>query len=132
MPLGLIARLRVYSRPAAVLAAGLIAMQAVLAGLTIAQAALLLTPGLADLEVICHGSGGTASDDGTAPGPSQDRHPCCVSCTAAPPATLPEQSILLRVERGRAFQSPILPAATVSIAARAVRAGPSRAPPSLV
>jgi len=58
MPFGLIARLRLHRRPAVMIAAGLIAVQALLAGFGIAQAALILTPGVADFAVICHGGGG--------------------------------------------------------------------------
>jgi hypothetical protein len=135
MPLGLIARLRLCRRPAVMVAAGLIAVQAFLAGLASAQAALVLTPGLVDFAVICHG--GADSDNGTAPSPGKTNpakiwHPCCVSCTAgSPPVTLPEQLIALRSDRGRVFQSPILRAASILIAPRAVRAGPSQAPPNL-
>jgi hypothetical protein len=135
MPLGLIARLRRCRRPAVMIAAGLIAVQAVLAGLAMAQAALVLTPNLADVAdfaVICHGNGGTGSDHGTAPDPAKTQHPCCVSCVAGtPPATLPAQLIVLRLERCRAATSRTLCAASLLVAARAVRAGLSQAPPSL-
>jgi hypothetical protein len=47
MKLGLIARLRHYRRPAVMIAAGLIAVQAFLAGLAAAQAELMLAPNLA-------------------------------------------------------------------------------------
>jgi hypothetical protein len=132
MPQGLIARLRLYRRPAVVMAAGLIAVQAFLAGLGLAQAALVLTSGLADLTVICHGN--SASDShGTAPDPVQNGHPCCASCiAAAPPATLPAPVIVLRADRCRVFKSPTFCANSIPIAPRAVRAGFSQAPPSLV
>jgi hypothetical protein len=44
MPLGLIARLRRCRRPAVVIAAGAIAIQAVLSGLATAQAAVMPAP----------------------------------------------------------------------------------------
>ncbi len=72
MKLGLITRLRRYRRPGVVIAAGLIAVQAFLAGLVMAQAALRLAPDLsgdAGFAVICHGNGGSASD----PGPPRSR-----------------------------------------------------------
>jgi hypothetical protein len=142
MPLGLIARLRRYRRPAVVMAAGLIAAQALLAGLAGAQAALVLTPdlltpdlltsSLADFAVICHGDGGADSDRGTVPDPAKSRHPCCMSCTAGvPPATLPAQQMVARADRGGVLKSPALRATSILIAPRAVRAGPSQAPPSL-
>jgi hypothetical protein len=132
MPLGLIARLRVFRCPAATFAAGLIALQAFLAGLALAQATLLFTPGLADFAVICHGNGGAVSDDGTAPDPGRNSHPCCESCTAAaPPATLPVPAIVRLLDLGGVFKSPTLWVAALPRAARAVRAGLSQAPPSL-
>jgi hypothetical protein len=135
MPLGLIARMRRCRRPAVMIAVGLIAVQAVLGGLAMAQAALALTPNPADVAeftVICHGNGGVGSEPGTAPDPVKNRHPCCASCVAgAAPATLPAQLIGLRLERCRAVKSRTLCAAPVLIAPRAVRAGPSQAPPSL-
>jgi len=135
MKLGLIARLRRYRRPAVMIAAGLIGAQAFLAGLAAAQAELMLAPNLAgdgDFAIICHGSGGSGSDPGSAPDPAKNRHPCCVACAAgAPSATLPEQLIALRSDCGRVFKSPLFCAASIPIAPRAVRAGPSQAPPSL-
>jgi hypothetical protein len=142
MPLGLITRLRRYRRAVVVMAAGLIAAQAFLAGLAGAQAALvqtpdllkpdLLTSSLADLAVICHGNGGADADQGAVPDPAKSRHPCCMSCAAgAPPATLPAQQMVARADRGGVLKSPTLRAASILIARRAVRAGPSQAPPSL-
>ena len=131
MKLGLIARLRRYRRPAVMIAAGLLAAQAFLAGLTTAQA-LVLTSNLADgaFAVICHGNGnsGVAQDPaGTDPAPSQ--HPCCEACAA--PATLPEQLIVLRADHSRLFKSPALHVVSIRITPRAVRAGTSQAPPIL-
>ena len=132
MPLGLIARLRLRGRPVATVAAGVIAVQAFLAGLALAQAALLLTPGLADFAVICHGNGAAVSDGKTAPVPAHNPHPCCESCTAAaPPATLPVPLLVSRAERALVFKSPTWWTLALPIAARAVRAGLSQAPPSL-
>jgi hypothetical protein len=143
MPQGLIARLRRYRRPAVMIAAGLIAVQAFLAGLTTAQAALVLTSNptdVADFAVICHGNGSSSSDSAQDPAtsgpaktdPAKNQHPCCVACAAgATPATLPEQLTLLRADRCRAFKSPSFCAVSILITPRAVRAGPSQAPPSL-
>jgi hypothetical protein len=134
MKLGLIAHLRRHRRPAVVLAAGLIAVQAFLAGLVMAQAALVLTPGLPDdagFAVICHGNGGSPSDPGTAPDPAKSQHPCCVTCAAgAAPAAVPTQLIVLRADRPRLIEAAFFVPATIRIAPRAVRAGPSQAPPS--
>jgi hypothetical protein len=138
MPLGLIARLRRYRRPAVTVAAGLFAVQAFLAGLATAQAGLVLTPNLADVAgfaVICHGNGGADSGNGVDPAktdPAKDRHPCCVSCAAGPPpATSPEQLSVLRADPFRVFKSRALHATSIPIVSRAVRAGPSQAPPNL-
>jgi hypothetical protein len=135
MPLGLIARLRRHRRPAVMIAAGLIAVQALLAGLAMAQAALMPTPNLADIAgfaVICHGNGSADSGNETVPDPAKNWHPCCVTCVAgAPPATLPEQLIGLRSEDCRVCKSPFFSATFILIAPRAVRAGPSQAPPSI-
>jgi hypothetical protein len=134
MPLGLIARLRRYRRPAILIAAGLIAVQAFMAGLTTAQALVLTSnpAAVADFPVICHGNGGSGSDNGKSPDPAGNQHPCCVACAAgATPATLPEQLIVLNADRCRVFKSPFFCAASIRITPRAVRAGASQAPPSL-
>jgi hypothetical protein len=135
MPLGLIARLRRHRRPAVMIAASLIAVQAFLAGLATAQAGILLTPNLGDVAgfaVICHGNGNAGSDNGSAPDPAATWHPCCLSCAAgAPPATLPEQLIVLRSGCFRASLSRAAYPVSVLIAPRAVRAGLSQAPPRL-
>jgi hypothetical protein len=136
MPLGLIARLR--RRPAVMIAAGLIAVQALLAGLSMAQAALMLTPGLPDaagFTVICHGIGGAGNGTAQDPAdsdPAKNWHPCCVACVAsAAPATLPAQPIGLRADRCPDCKSRFVSAPSILIAPRAVRAGPSQAPPSV-
>jgi hypothetical protein len=133
MPLGLIARLRRHRRAVVLAAAGLLAVQAFLAGMSMAQAALMLSPNLADaagFNIICHGNGGAGS--GTAPEPAGNQHPCCVACMAgAPPATLPEQTVVLRPDRCRESASPLPCPASIRIAPRAVRAGSSQAPPRL-
>ena len=138
MPLGLIARLRRHRRPAVLMAAGLLAVQAFLAGLTLAQAlALTASPGAADFSVICHGNAGTVADSGVAqdPGgtdPAARQHPCCDACAAgAAPATLPEQLAVRRTDRCRAVEAAVPCPLAVRITPRAVRAGASQAPPTL-
>src|ERR1700686_2266941 len=107
MPLGLIARLRRCRRPAVMIAAGLIAAQAVLAGPAIARAALVLTPNLAD--------------NGAVPTTAKNQHRCCISCLpGAAPATLPAQQIVLRFDRCRTVKSPIMCAASILVAPRSV------------
>jgi hypothetical protein len=139
MPLGLIARLRRHRRPAVLIAAGLLAVQAFLAGLTTAQALVLVSSpaGVGDYSVICHGNGGSTSDHGADqdPGgnnPATGQHPCCEACAAgATPATLPEQLTVRRTDRCGAVYSPAFCPFSVRITRRAVRAGASQAPPSL-
>src|SRR5258708_7380872 len=94
--LGLIARLRHYRRQAAMFVAGVIVVQAFLAGLALAQAALLPAP--------------------------------CIA--AAAPATLPEQAPVPRADRALVVKSSSLRTLALPVAARAVRAGLSQAPPS--
>jgi hypothetical protein len=132
MPLGLIARMRRHRGPAVLVVAGLMAVQAFLGGLAMAQAALMLSPNPAnaDFAVICHGNAGADSDPAGVPEPARNPHPCCLSCVAgSPPATLPEQHVVLRPDRCRVAAQPLLCAASILIAPRAVRAGPSQAPP---
>ena len=129
---GFVARLRLHRRPAAMIAAGLIALQAFLAGLATAQAVIVLTPNLADIAVICHGNGGSDSDHGGAPDPIKASHLCCVACASgAPPATLTQAPNMLRSVACRNLQLPPICAAAIPVARRAVRDGPSQAPPKL-
>jgi hypothetical protein len=131
MPLGLIARLRRRRGPAVLVVAGLLAVQAFLGGLAMAQAALMLSPNPAeaDFAVICHGNG-TGSDPAGPADPARNQHPCCLSCMASgPPATLPEQQGVLRPDHCPVAAKPLLCAASILIAPRAVRAGASQAPP---
>jgi hypothetical protein len=134
MPLGFIARLRDRRRPAVMIAAGLLAVQAFLAGLATAQA-LVRTSDLSDgaFAVICHGTGGSGpAQDPAGTNPAARQHPCCEACAAgAAPATLPEQLIVLHADRSRLFKLPVLRAISIRIAPRAVRAGTSQAPPTL-
>jgi hypothetical protein len=138
MPQALIAGLRRHRRPAVWIAAGLLAVQAFLAGLTAAQALVLTAnPGAVDFAVICHGNGGPISDGGAAQdpngtAPATHQHPCCDACmTGAAPATLPEQADVRRTDRCRAVEAPALCTLSVRITPRAVRAGASQAPPTL-
>jgi hypothetical protein len=138
MPLGLIARLRRHRRAAVLIAAGLLAVQAFLAGLTLTQAlALTSNPGVGDFSAICHGNAGAIADSGAAqdPGgtdPATHQHPCCDACASgAAPATLPEQLAVRRTDRCGAAEAPAFCSLAVRITPRAVRAGASQAPPTL-
>lgn len=132
MPLGLIAYLRRHRGPAVLVVAGLLAVQAFLGGLAMAQAALMPSPNPADADfaVICHGNAGAGADPASAPDSARNQHPCCLSCMAGgPPATLPEPQVVLRPDRCPVAAEPLLRAASILIAPRAVRAGASQAPP---
>jgi hypothetical protein len=139
MPRGLIARLRRRRRPAVLVAAGLVAVQAFLAGVTMAQALMRTSnpADIADLSVICHANGGSVSDNRAAgdsgrTNPATSQHPCCEACVAgAAPATLPAQLTVRRTDRCWAVEPPVFSAISVRIAPRAVRAGASQAPPIL-
>jgi hypothetical protein len=116
-------------RPIAVIAAGLIVLQAFLASLASARAAATTAADPLGIAVICHG-GGSVSDDGTAPDPIKTAHKCCIDCMGGPPAaTLPEQAALLRSDLCGQSKSATVSAADVTIADRAIRAGQSQAPP---
>jgi hypothetical protein len=129
----LFARLRRHRGPAVWLAAALVALQAFVAGLAMAEAAVMLAPAGAGagFAVICHG-GGAASPDTGVPGPAAAWHPCCVACAAgAGAAVLPPPWGVPIAGRPGVVASPRRPSETVLIAPRAVRAGLAQAPPSL-
>jgi hypothetical protein len=127
---GLVARLRPHHRSIAVVAAGLIVLQAFLTGLASARAAAVTATDPLGIAVICHGAGGSNSGDGTAPDPTKLAHLCCVDCIGgSPSATLPEQAVLLRSDLCGGSNSAPVCAADVTIAERAIRAGQSQAPP---
>jgi hypothetical protein len=125
----LVARLRAHRRPMALIAAGLIVLQAFVAGFASARAAAITADPLG-IAVICHGAGGSDPGDGTAPDPIKLAHQCCIDCMGgSPAATLPEQAVLLRSDNcGESNAAPVR-AADVTIAERAIRAGQSQAPP---
>jgi hypothetical protein len=119
-----IAALRLLRRPLVRLAVAILLLQAVVAGLAsghvAAQIATFGTDG-----VICHGS-----DEGSAPAQAAV-HDCCVLCTAAAPVALvvttPEIARLAPARRAGHAENPV----HVRHAQRAIRAGPSQAPPSV-
>jgi hypothetical protein len=130
MPPGLVARLRLHCRPTALMAAGLIVLQALLAGLASARAATIAAADPLGIAVICHGASGSDPGDGTAPDPIKTVHLCCVDCIGGPAAaTLPEQAVLPGSALCGESTSLSVCVADVPTAARAMRAGQSRAPP---
>lgn len=118
--------LRQLRHPIVVLAIGIVVLQALVAGLSLAHAAARLAAADADAVILCHGNG--AGDPATS-GSGKAAHECCVFCTVAGPAALPAAStpVLARLAPVRRAELPALP--DVRTLPRAVRAGLSQAPP---
>jgi hypothetical protein len=120
-----VAALRLSRRPIALIAAGFLVLQGLLATAAPGNGAAGF-PGA----VICHSEGGFGAD------PSGDEtkavHACCAACAAC--------SLVIEPPRPAAGAAPVPEAAVpvaasgrmVAIAARAIRAGPSQGPPLLV
>ena len=111
----------------ALIAAWLVVLQALLAGVATAQAAAMQASSGA-VGAICHGAAGTGSADGTAPADANVPHLCCDYCTSAAPAIVPPGPLWLgdvcHAARPAVFSSFIL-----VISLGAIRAGRSQAPP---
>lgn len=130
MSTGFLELLRQCRRPFIAVAIALVLVQTVVAGLATAQAAAVLEP--FEAGAICHGAGGSATDPAQPDsGKAWDR--CCAFCAATAPALLPvTPPVAGRIERAQDGSPPSASHDIVLIARRAVRAGPSQAPPSLV
>jgi hypothetical protein len=121
----------VVRRPIIMVAAWLIVLQAFLAGVATAQAAMKLAPASSDAGVICHGAGSTAP---APPDADQTWHLCCAFCAtaasaaAAAAADAPDLTPLAAWNQAAA---PALKHFTLVTARGAVRVGPSQAPPQL-
>jgi hypothetical protein len=120
-----IAALRQLQRPLVALAAAILIVQTLVAGLASGDAAARIATFGADA-VICHGSG----EDGSAPA-GKAAHDCCTFCTSAGPVALSADAPVI----GR-----LTPAYYIAHAdhpgdarpsGRAIRAGPSQAPPTV-
>jgi hypothetical protein len=119
-----IAALRQLQRPLVTLAAAILVVQTLVAGLASGDTAARIATFGADA-VICHNSG----EDGSAP-VGTAAHPCCTFCTNAGPVVLTATAVLLdhltpanRIARA---DTP----GDVRLSGRAIRAGPSQAPPT--
>ena len=128
MPTGFAAH---WSRRAIVsIAAWLVVLQAFVAGVALAQTGATLTFDPVAAGAICHGSGGTGSDDTTAPETGKVRHLCCAYCMstapAVPPPAVPDALQPRPISRLLAYSG-----FTLVLAHQAVRAGQSQAPPGL-
>jgi hypothetical protein len=107
------------------------ALQAFLAGLAAAQAAIVLTASPVDVAVICHGHGGGNTDHGSNPDPRDAAHLCCVACACGgAPATLAQAPPVPRAVAFRSLGAAAARAVAGPILRRAVRDGPSQAPPT--
>jgi hypothetical protein len=121
-----IAALRQLRRPLALLAATILLLQAFVTGLAGGSVAAQIATFGVDAAVICHGN----SDDGSAPA-SAAAHECCVFCAASGPVLLSAGALVIdRLKPARYVGAAENPGDVHPIR-RAVRAGPSQAPPTV-
>ena len=119
----------VLRRPIIMVAAWLIALQAFLAGVAAAQAAVKLALISSDAGVICHGAGSTGP---VVPDADQTWQLCCGFCaTASSAAAVGDAPDVTPVVSWNQAAAPALIQFTVVMARGAVRVGPSQAPPQL-
>jgi hypothetical protein len=119
-----IAALRQLQRPLVLLAAAILLMQTLVAGVASGHAAArIATFGDA---VVCHGAG----DDGSSPAGTAAAHDCCAFCTNPGPVALsadaPVIARLTPADRAEKADASV----DVRPGRRAIRAGPSQAPPT--
>jgi hypothetical protein len=106
----------------------LVVLQALVGGLASARAAALLASPF-DAAVICHGAG-SEPPAGGAPASGGTRELCCAFCAAAAPLLLSVTPPVVGLVQHAGTDQLATPARDpVLIARRAVRAGPSQAPP---
>jgi len=121
-----------WRRPIVLIAAWLVVLQAFLAGVATAQAGALLAADPIAAAAICHGAGGAASADTTAPDADRAWHLCCFSCTSAAAALAPPAAPgIAEWERREASRPLTLAAFSIVLTRGVIRAGPSQAPPIL-
>jgi hypothetical protein len=123
-----IAALRQLQRPLVLLAAAILVLQSLVAGLAGGDTAARIATYGAD--VICHGNG----DDSSAPAPApaaKAAHDCCTFCSNPGPVTLSAgaASFLARLTSADHLGEADHPG-DVRPTRRAIRAGPSQAPPT--
>jgi hypothetical protein len=120
-----IAALRQLQRPLVSLAVAILLLQTLVAGLASAHIAGQIATFGADA-VICHGNG----EDGSTP-VQKAAHDCCTFCTNAGPVALsPTAPVIAHLTPERAIARADDPA-DGRPARRAIRAGPSQAPPNV-
>jgi hypothetical protein len=121
-----IAALRQLRRPIALIAASILVLQTLVAGLAGAHAAARLAADGTEFGVLCHGNGG----DGSTPG-TDTAHDCCIFCTANGPVALTPAWVVLAQFRVLRHADACFSPRDLNRSPRAIRAGPSRAPPTL-
>jgi hypothetical protein len=123
-----IAALRQLQRPLVSLAAAILVVQTLVAGLASGDTAARIATFGADA-VICHGNGQEDGRDGSAPAGTA-AHACCPFCTNAGPVTLTAGVVVLDhltpAERIARADNP----SDIPLTGRTIRAGPSQAPPT--
>lgn len=120
-----IAALRQLRRPLVLLAAAILLVQTLVAGLAGAHAAARIAMFGADA-VICHGTG----EDGSTPAGTAAAHDCCAFCSNAGPVALSADApVLDRLAPAHRVDAADTPG-DVRPTRRAIRAGPSQAPPT--
>ena len=129
MPIGFTAHS--WRRPAVLIAAWLVALQAFLTGVATAQTGAMLAADPIGAAVICHGGGGTDPAKPAAPDTGTAWHLCCTYCMSAAPALPTPVAPGIALPSARNGAAPPELVRFTAIAARgAVRAGSSQAPPS--
>jgi hypothetical protein len=120
-----IAALRQLQRPLVMLAAAILVVQTLVAGLASGHVAAQIAIFGADAGVICHSN----SDEGSAPA-DKAAHDCCVFCSNPGPVMLVAAAIVLdRLTPAYRVDTADAPG-DVGPTRRAIRAGPSQAPPT--
>jgi hypothetical protein len=120
-----IAALRQLQRPLVALAAAILIVQTLVAGLASGTTAARIATFGADA-VICHGNG----DDGSTPAGPAAAHECCTFCTNAGPVALAAGAVVLDHLTPAYLIAQADHPAAVRLTGRAIRAGPSQAPPT--
>ena len=120
-----IAALRQLQRPLVTLAAAILIVQTLVAGLASGDIAARIATFGADAAAICH----TGGDDSSAPAKAA-AHECCVFCTNAGPVALAANApVIARLAPAQRVEAADTPG-DIRPARRAIRAGPSQGPPT--
>lgn len=120
-----IAAMRELRRPLVLIAAAILVLQTLVAGLGSAAAAPTAA-GVLDAGIICHGNGDPAQ-----PNPGPAAHDCCVFCTSTGPAALACKTQVLDRLGGSQATGALTGSQDSPLCPRAIRAGLSQAPPAI-